>query len=217
MLDRTILDLLVREMEQQRASLRLLDNSLHQLSFAYIAAFALCVPAVFAGGRDTDALLGNAETMALVSFILCTIFYFGGFYALMLIRSRNLCVARIGLLGDSINTCIRRDQVAIDAIPYEFSENMADAYYGKWNGKLWFGAYVLFFIPVLAGCVYALVTTWEVNIYLSIVLLVEITLSIAFYVVYFATSGGKRLRNQLRRSASVSAEKTNRSEPDERL
>ena len=51
-----LMELLLGEKREVEESLRVLDSSLHRLAFAYIAAFALCVPALMQGAVN---FLGN--------------------------------------------------------------------------------------------------------------------------------------------------------------
>lgn len=98
--DRLRMDLMCKEADAQKLSLRTLDSSLHQLAFAYVAAFALCIPAMVASlGHLNEA----REMFGVFEFIACTLVFVGAFDALMLVRSRNVCMAHIAFLEDRIN------------------------------------------------------------------------------------------------------------------
>lgn len=191
------IELLLREACSQRESLRLLDGSLHQLAFAYIAAFALCVPAVLAVNDAVAEISPHA--LGLISFVLCTIFYFGGFYALMLIRSRNLCCARIGLIEDMVNAVLKQAFGPGALIPYEYSSRGLPIYYGAANGLVWFLAYAIFLLVVIAGCGFTVFINFGVYPILAIVSTVEIAFTVVSYSVYFSISGSKKLRSRLER------------------
>ncbi len=138
-----LMELLLGEKREVEESLRVLDSSLHRLAFAYIAAFALCVPALMQGAVNFSAI---EEKGHLIGVVLCTLVFIGSFYAAMLIRSRNISVAHIAFLSDRVNDIVAGSYGEKKKILFQQSKEISTFYFGSGNGKVWFLTYMAFFV-----------------------------------------------------------------------
>lgn len=173
--DAILLDTMQKEMETQRANLRTLDGSLHTLAFAYIASLSLCVPALLSAEKTIDQI----EAMfPLVGTVLCTIFFFGAFYALMLIRSRNVHLAHIAFLSDRINELIEKNYGKKSKTLFQQTQEISEFYYGPAKGKVWFFMYIVFLVVVAVLCVCVLwVSIMQGSVYGFVVLFEVVTMT----------------------------------------
>lgn len=195
--DRLRMDLMCKEADAQKLSLRTLDSSLHQLAFAYVAAFALCIPAMVASlGHLNEA----REMFGVFEFIACTLVFVGAFDALMLVRSRNVCMAHIAFLEDRINEILSDVYGDTAKVLFLYAEDISGFYRGSCNGRLWLVAYLVFFGALLAvlAVVHFAGGFVETNpVWLNAVMAVELTVIAVLYIWYFAVSGSAKVRARI--------------------
>lgn len=191
--DKLRIQLMEKEIESQRAGLRLMDGSLHNLAFAYIGAFMLCVPALLT--REGDASTVSQTTQAVIGFIICTLLYMGGFYALMLVRSRNNCVAHIAFLQRQINEILKRNYERNGEILFSYSFEISDFYRGQGHGVVWFLSYCIALMLIVIAALWLIVKNAYVYPFLTAISILELIATVSFYAYYFTVSGS---RNNLR-------------------
>lgn len=192
--DAILLEIIQKEMETQRANLRTLDGSLHTLAFAYIASLSLCVPSLLTAQKT----VGQIEAMfPLVGTVLCTIFFFGAFYALMLIRSRNVHLAHIAFLSDRINELIEKNYGEENKILFQQTQEISEFYYGPAKGKAWFFMYVVFLVIVAVLCICVLwASIMQGSIY-GFVVLFEVVTMVGMYGFSLRKSGIRAIRARI--------------------
>jgi len=190
-----LMELLLGEKREVEESLRVLDSSLHRLAFAYIAAFALCVPALMQGAVNFSAI---EEKGHLIGVVLCTLVFIGSFYAAMLIRSRNISVAHIAFLSDRVNDIVAGSYGEKKKILFQQSKEISTFYFGSGNGKVWFLTYMAFFVFFAAfyGWVVATSCT-KGEWYFAILVAMEAICSIAFFVVTLKCDGIKVVQKRI--------------------
>jgi len=179
--DQLILKILLKLEESNQETVRMLDSSLYQLAFAYIGAFALCVPAIFVASANIATLKNHLWLMA---FVLCQIAFLGGFYALMLVRGRNTHLAHVAYATGRINDMIKDNYGEKHKIFFEHSYEMSRLYLGGDNGAKWFAMYLLFLVPIVLACGYTIRATWVVSPILMFVVVAEIIIT---FIIYFAS------------------------------
>lgn len=192
--DKILLDILLKEKEIQRQSLRTLDSSLHTVAFAYIAAFALCVPALLTRGSSMDEIAAIAP---FVGTILCTILFIGAFYALMLIRSRNVHLAHIAFLSDRINEIVSRNYGERSKVLFQQSTEISGFYYGKAKGKVWFAMYAIFLLLIVVGCCYVVWASLRQGAVFGFIVVFEIVSMAGLYYTMLKSGGIRPVRERI--------------------
>lgn len=193
--DAVLMELLLSEKEASEENLRVLDSSLHRLAFAYIAAFALCVPALMQGAANISAIESQGH---LIGVVLCTLVFIGAFYAAMIVRSRNVSAVHIAFLSDRINDIVVASYGEKKKILFQQSSEISDFYFGPGNGKLWFLTYLAFFVFVAVFYGWVIVTSClKGDAHFAILVVVEAVSSIAFFAVTLKSDGMKVMRKRI--------------------
>lgn len=192
--DRSLVDIMQKEMDAQRAGLRTIDNSIYTLAFAYIASLSLCVPALLTANESADQI---KEMFPLVGTILCTIVFIGGFYALMLIRSRNVHMAHIAFLSDRINELVVRNYGEDHKVLFQQTREISEFYYGNAGGKAWFTLYGVFFLFLILFCFGVLRAGYLQGFHIGWIVLAEMVVMVLMYYLMLKKGGIRSVRQRI--------------------
>ena len=189
--DRLIFDTLLNQRSELLASLRTIDSALYQIAFAYIGAFALCVPAIVTGSATIEEL---EQWLWLVSFIICQIVFIGAVYALLLVKSRNANLGLMAHVERRINSIITRNYGQRNKVLFQSTTDISKYYLGKDGGVGWFCLYVPLLCVLSLGVGYSCFLSWEMAPGMSAILIIEVIFIAGMYVTIFRTSGLKSAR-----------------------
>lgn len=197
--DRLIFDTLLNQRSELLASLRTIDGALYQVAFAYIGAFALCVPAIVTGSATIEQL---EQWLWLVSFIVCQIVFIGAVYALLLVKSRNTNLGLMAHVERRINSIITRNYGQINKVLFQSTTEISRYYLGKDGGVGWLCLYVPLLCVLSLGVGYSCFLSWGMAPVMSAILILEVIFIAAMYVIIFRTSGLKSARRIIEKDYS---------------
>ena len=192
--DKILLEIMQNEMETQRAHLRTIDSSLHTLAFAYIASLSLCVPALLTVNKTAAQI---EESFPIIGTVLCTIVFIGGFYALMLIRSRNVHLAHVAFLSDRINSIITKNFGLDKAVLFQQTSKISAFYFGDAKGRVWFAMYGAFFALLAMFCFKIIYESYAQGLYTGWIVLGEAAIMTFMYAIVLKNGGIRAVRKRI--------------------